>query len=107
MSADEPDSTPVRREHVTIFLQWYRARCSVPHYTGLEEHWFSALHTLNLGQLRAGMRWYENQTSGPYIEPPAFWAVCHSPRDAARDALFRQMRDSLRTAARRRHKGDE
>ena len=95
----EPDSTPLTREHVEKFLQWYRGRVKVPRYLGIDDHWHHALQTLTVGELRNGIRRFSALTVPRYVEPVAFWHLCKSLRPPETERRIRQLRQTL--------KGDE
>jgi len=95
-SEKEDDSTPVTREHVQKFLQWYSSRVRLPKYLGFEDHWFHALQTLTLGELRNGIRRLQSLSGPTYVEPVNFWHLSKSMRAPAVQAKWRALREQLK-----------
>lgn len=95
MSREEPDDTPVTREHVQIFLAWYRSRVPLPTWAGIDDMWFNALHTLTLGELRHGMRSFARFTSHLALDPPQFWGLCRGTDNELTIQRFREMREKI------------
>lgn len=91
----EPDDAPIQQRHVDQFLAWYGSRCQVPKYPGLALHWFNALHTLTLGDLREGARFVAGMSKPHYIEPQKFWHLCKRRRPPEVVAKFRSLREVL------------
>lgn len=96
MSADEPDSTPVRPEHVLVFVEWYRQRVQAPDIAFAIEWWQSGLHTLTLGELRHGMRSLKRFESKLVLSPPEFWQLCKGTQNEQTLARFRALRETVR-----------
>ena len=91
------DGDPVTREHVEKFLKWYEARCSGTLPRNYADVWFNALHTLNLGELRNGMRFVTTLSRVPVFHPQDFWHLCKNRRSEAMDRRFAELREMLKT----------
>jgi hypothetical protein len=92
----EPDDTPLRREHIVTFLQWYGSRVPVPTFPGVEQMWWNALHQLTLGQLRTGMRTYSRFTSKLALNPPQFWGLCQGTASELTIQRLNELRDNIK-----------
>lgn len=92
----EPDTTPVTKEHIKSFLDWCASkRGRDPN--DMDEHWFSALSTLNLGQLRSGMKLLQKEFEPSFkLTPVEFWNVCTNGRSQKTIVAFREMRQHLK-----------
>jgi len=77
MTDKPPDAAPVSRAAVAELLAWMRQRCKdVPRYDGMDEHWFTALQTLTMGDIRRGAKYLQGLSRPTYIAPHLFWLVC-------------------------------
>lgn len=92
----EPDDTPLRREHVRTFLSWYASRTPLDRFPGVEEMWWNALHTLNLGELRNGMRAYSRFQSKLAVSPPQFWHICKGTTSEKQLLRIRKLHEQIR-----------
>lgn len=75
------DTDPVGEAEVAAFLDWYRVRVTVPTYSWIPELWLHALQTLQIQELRSGMRAFDRLHRGRgYVGPVRFWGLCRDGR---------------------------
>ena len=91
----EPDETKVTNDHIEKFLGWFWSQRKKTPYDH-NAPWYSALHTLNLGQLRNGMRALKEFSPTFKPTPVEFWHICTAARSQQHIERMRKTREAMR-----------